>query len=98
MKTDEHPEIGFREGALGPRAIVDGTRLDVWQVIETVRNSDTSVEAAAAYLGVAPSRVQGVVDYYAAHRDEVDRIAEREHAAATRAEAARRAGQTPTAG
>jgi hypothetical protein len=39
-----------------------------------------------------------VVDYYGAHRDEVDRIAEHEHAAATRAEAAWQAGQAPTAG
>jgi hypothetical protein len=66
-------------------------------VIETVRNSNGSVEAAAAYLGVAPSRVQGAVDYYAAHREEVDRIAEREHAAAECAEAAWRAEQATTA-
>lgn len=93
VKMDEHPEIAFREGALGRRAILNGTRLDVWQVIETVRNSDSSIEEAAEYLGLAPWRVQAAVNYYAVYRDEVDEIAEREHAVAERAEAAWRAGQ-----
>jgi uncharacterized protein (DUF433 family) len=93
VKMDEHPEISFREGELGRRAILDGTRLDVWQVIETVRNSDNSVEEAAEYLGLPASRVQAAVNYYAIYRDEVDDIAEREHAVAERAEAAWRAGQ-----
>jgi uncharacterized protein (DUF433 family) len=93
VKMDEHPEIAFREGALGRRAILAGTRLDVWQVIETVRNSGDSVQQAATYLGLPPSRVQAAVTYYAVYRDEVDEIAERERAVAERAEAAWRAGQ-----
>ena len=93
VKMDEHPGVAFREGALGRRAVLAGTRLDVWQVIETVRNSGNSVAEAAAYLGLPASRVQGAVDYYALYRDEIDDITEREHAAAERAEAAWRAGE-----
>jgi uncharacterized protein (DUF433 family) len=93
VKMDEHPEIAFREGALGRRAILTGTRLDVWQVIETVRQSGNSVQDAAEYLGVAASRVQAAVNYYAVHRDEVDEIAERERAVSERAEATWRGGQ-----
>lgn len=93
VRMDEHPEIAFREGALGRRAILTGTRLDVWQVIETVRNSGNSVQEAAEYLGLPPSRVEAAVTYYAAYRDEVDEIAERERAVSERAEATWRAGQ-----
>ena len=93
VKMDEHPEIAFREGALGRRAILKGTRLDVWQVIETVRNSGNSVEEAAEYLGLPASRAQAAVSYYVAYRDEVDDIAAREGAVAERAEDAWRAGQ-----
>lgn len=93
VRMDEHPGIAFREGALGRRAVLAGTRLDVWQVIETVRDSGNSVEEAAEYLGLPVSRIQVAVDYYALHRDEIDDIAEREHAAAERAEAAWRAGE-----
>jgi uncharacterized protein (DUF433 family) len=84
---DEHPDIGFREGALGRRAILAGTRLDVWQVIETVRASGNSVQEAAEYLGLAPSRVQAAIDYYTAYRSEVDDIASRERTVSESAEA-----------
>jgi uncharacterized protein (DUF433 family) len=93
VKMDEHPLIAFREGALGRRAVVAGTRLDVWQVIETLRNSGNSVQEAAEYLGLPPARMQAAVDYYAVYRDEVDELAERERAVAERAEATWRAGQ-----
>jgi uncharacterized protein (DUF433 family) len=93
VRMDEHPRIAFREAALGRRAVLAGTRLDVWQVIETVRNSGNSVEDAAEYLGLPASRVQAAVTYYAVYRDEIDGIAERERAVADRAEATWRAGQ-----
>ena len=86
-------EIAFREGALGRRAILAGTRLDVWQVIETVRNSRNSVQEAADYLGLPPARVQAAVDYYAVNREEIDEITERERAVSERAEATWRAGR-----
>jgi uncharacterized protein (DUF433 family) len=97
VQMDDHPEIVFREGTLGRRAILAGTRLDVWQIVETVRSSGDSIETAAEYLGLPRSRVEAAVDYYAAHRDEVDRTAEREHVAAEHAEAAWRAGREPRA-
>jgi uncharacterized protein (DUF433 family) len=93
VKMDEHPEIAFREGALGRRALLAGTRLDVWQVIETVRNSRNSVQEAADYLGLPPARVQAAVDYYAVNREEIDEITERERAVSERAEATSRAGR-----
>ena len=93
QKMDEFPQIYFRSGEFGRRAAVLGTRLDVWQVMETVRSHDNSVEDAAAYLGLAPERVRAAVRYYAANRDEVDEFADRASAAADRAEQLWRAEQ-----
>lgn len=93
VKMDEHAEIYFREGAMGRRAAIVGTRFDVWQVMETVRNSGNSVEEAADYLGLPVGKVRAAVRYYAAYRDEVDDFGARATAIADRAEAAWRAEQ-----
>jgi uncharacterized protein (DUF433 family) len=86
LRMDEHPQIRFREGAAGRRAALAGTRLDVWQVIETLRNSGNSVEETAAYFSIPEAWVRACVRYYAAYPDEVDALAQREHAAAAREE------------
>jgi uncharacterized protein (DUF433 family) len=67
------PLIAFRAGASGLRcpALV-GTRLYVWQVIDTLRESENSVQAAAEYLGLTEQQVRAAVDYYADFTDEVD--------------------------
>jgi len=93
VRMDEHPDIYFREGALGRRAAIIGTRLDVWQVIDTVRSSGNSADEAAEYLGVPAQKVHAAVRYYASYRDEVDEFAARATAIAERAEAGWRAEQ-----
>lgn len=93
QKMDEFPQIYFRRGELGRRAALLGTRLDVWQVMETVRNHGNSVEDAADYLGLPAERVRAAVRYYAANRAEVDEFAARAIAAAERAEQLWRAEQ-----
>jgi uncharacterized protein (DUF433 family) len=95
---DEHPEIYFRNGELGRRPAIIGTRLDVWQVMDTVRNSGNSIEQAADFLGVPPAKVRAAVRYYAEHRDEVDAFVVRATASAERAEEAWRAEQELLAG
>jgi uncharacterized protein (DUF433 family) len=93
LRMDEHPLIRFRDAASGRRAALVGTRLDVWQVVETLRSSEGSVEQTAEYLAVPPAWVQASVRYYAAYRDEVDELAERERAAAAHEEELWRAQQ-----
>jgi uncharacterized protein (DUF433 family) len=93
IAQDEFPQIAFRDGVLGRRAILLGTRLDVWQVLETVRNHGNSVEQAAEYLDLPAERVRAAVRYAAAHKDEVEEIAAREIGAAARAEELWRAEQ-----
>ena len=86
VRRDEFPQIYFRAGTLGRRAALLGSRLDVWQVVETVRNHGNSPEQAADYLGLSPERVHAALRYAAAHRDEIEDVAGRETEAAERAE------------
>lgn len=86
VRRDEFPEISFRDGTLGRRATLIGTRLDVWQILETVRDHDNSIDDAAGYLDLPADRVRAAVRYAAAYPDEVRDIAEREADAAARAE------------
>jgi uncharacterized protein (DUF433 family) len=74
----------FRDGTAGRRAAIVGTRLDVWQVIDTLRASANSIAETAAYLDVPERWVQAALRYYAAYPDEVDRFAERINASAER--------------
>lgn len=87
LRTDEHPLIFFRAGAAGRRPALVGTRLDVWQVIETIRQNGSSVETTAEYLGLSDEKVRACVRYYAEYEDEVDEWAARARAIAEREEA-----------
>lgn len=86
LRMDEHPLIYFREGAGGRRPALMGTRLDVSQVIETIRQNDNLVADAAEYLSLPQSHVEACVAYYVAYQDEVDEWTAREHEAAEQAE------------
>jgi uncharacterized protein (DUF433 family) len=83
----------FREGAAGRRAALVGTRLDVVQVIDTLRESERSVDATADYLGIPEQYVRAAVRYYADFPEEVDEWRERTRAAAEREEDAWRREQ-----
>ena len=86
LRMDEHPLISFREGAGGRRPALMGTRLDVAQVIETIRQNENSVADAADYLSLPQSHVEACVAYYIAYQDEIDEWTAREHEAAEQAE------------
>lgn len=88
---DEHPGIGFVDGPAGRRAVLLGTGLDVWQVIEILKASRGSAAAAARYLDVPATLVREALGYYAAFPEEIDdwiarnaALAEHEEAAARR--------------
>ena len=93
LRREDHPLISFREGAAGRRPALVGTRLDVDQVIDTLRESKNSVEAAAEYLAVPETYVRAAVRYYADYPDEVDAWRERRRAIADREEEAWRREQ-----
>jgi uncharacterized protein (DUF433 family) len=87
LRTDEHPSIYFRDGASGRRPALEGTRLDVWQVIETLRQNENSVEETAEYLGLPVEKVRAALRYYADYQDEIDEWAGRARSIAEREEA-----------
>ena len=93
LRTDEHPLIHFRDGTSGRRPALVGTRLDVWQVIDTLRQNGNSVEDAAEYLGLPVEKVRACVRYYADYKDEIDEWAARAQAIAEREEASWRRQQ-----
>ena len=96
MRT--YPGIWFREGAAGRRPSLSGSRIDVWQVVETVTGLGGDLAAAAAYFNVPQGLIGSAMEFYADHRDEVDAWVanEREHAA--EAERRWRAGRQPLPG
>jgi uncharacterized protein (DUF433 family) len=93
LRLEDHPLVSFREGAGGRRPSLVGTRLDVAQVIDTLRESDNSVEATAEYLQIPEASVRAAVRYYAAHTDEVDEWRARARTLAEREEEAWRREQ-----
>jgi uncharacterized protein (DUF433 family) len=76
LRMDEHPLIVFRDGATGRRPGLAGSRLDVWQVVATVKQNG-SVEEAAAYLEQPVEKLQACMRYYAEYTDEIDEWTER---------------------
>jgi len=86
--VERHPLIRFDAGAAGrrqPRVV--GTRLEVHQVVATLRANDGTVDATAEYLSIDPRLVGAALDYYAEFTAEVDadaaeagRVAETERA------------------
>jgi uncharacterized protein (DUF433 family) len=73
LRMERHPLVRFRAGASGlRRPALAGTRLDIWQVVETVRAEGGDVTAAAEYFGVPEHWVRAAVDYYADFTEEID--------------------------
>ena len=84
----EYPGIVYRKGPAGRRAGLAGLGLDVWEVVETVRNEGGNFEAAAEYLQIDSRLVAAALDYYAGHRDEIDAWIESNAALSEEAETA----------
>jgi uncharacterized protein (DUF433 family) len=77
IKLDTYPLIVFRDSPVGRRAMLEGSRLDVAQIIQTLRNEGGSVEAAAKYLDLTPAQVRACIRYYADNEEEVRGFSER---------------------
>jgi len=84
LRHDEHPLIYFRDGELGRRPALLGTRLDVAEVITTIRQNDNSADEAADYLEIPSEHVEACLNYYADYKDEIDAWTERIHTIAQR--------------
>jgi uncharacterized protein (DUF433 family) len=74
LRREKHPGIVFRTTPSGREAALEGRRLYVWQVMETVRASDGNVDERAEYLAVRPDQVRSALDYYAEYGPEIDQL------------------------
>jgi uncharacterized protein (DUF433 family) len=88
LRMDEHPGIGFADGPAGRRAILLGTGLDVWEVVDTARQNGGSVDGAARYLELPVGAIRTAVRYYGAFQAEIDDLLARREAIADRERAA----------
>ena len=96
IRQDEHPLIYFREGAVGRRPALLGSRLDVAEVVTTIRQNNGSVDEAASYLEVPVEQLEAVARYYGEYTDEVDELIERSQVASERERERWRRGQSPS--
>lgn len=72
LRMDEHPLVRFADGPAGRRARIVGTGMDVWEIIQVVRDNDGDIHEAADYLEMPLGLVQAAVTYYGAYREEID--------------------------
>ncbi len=72
LRHDENPSIYFRDGEMGRRPALLGTRLDVADVIATIKQNGNSVAEAAEYLEVPIEQINACLHYYADYKDEID--------------------------
>ena len=75
LRMADHPGIVFRDGPAGRRAALAGGP-DVWEVIETLKDSglrdERAIQAAANWGDLSPAEVRLAIRYYGEFRDEVD--------------------------
>lgn len=93
LRTDEHPLIRFADGPAGRRARLQGTGLDVWEVIIVIRDNEGDERAAANYLEIPLGVVQAAVVYYGSYPTEIDEWIELNARESEAAHAAWLAGQ-----
>lgn len=74
LRRERHPGIVFRSTPTGREAAIEGRRVYVWQVMETVWASAGVIDESATFLGLRPEQVSAAVDYYADYASEIDEL------------------------
>lgn len=69
----EHPEIVRRPGVCGGSAVIEGTRIPVRLIVGFIKDGLSTDEILSSYTDLSSEQVQAALDYYAGHREEIDR-------------------------
>jgi len=74
LRLRRHPGILFVEGAGGRRAVIAGTGLSVYEVVQVWKAYRKNRAAVLKHLEhLTPTQVDAALTYYAAFPDEIDR-------------------------
>lgn len=80
LRMAEHPEVFFRDGAAGRRAVISAGP-DVWEVIRAIRHTrvaepelegDDLLELVKTNTGVSDRELRVAINYWSAYPDEID--------------------------
>jgi uncharacterized protein (DUF433 family) len=75
VQRTEHPHIVKIEGVCGGEAIIEGTRIAVWHVVDFYYRVGLSVEEILLdWDALTPAQVFDALAYYHDHREEIDRL------------------------
>jgi uncharacterized protein (DUF433 family) len=65
--------VEIRKGPAGPRAVVSGTGLDVWEIISTWRELGENFEQLQeAYHWLSAEQLESALEYYEHNREEIE--------------------------
>lgn len=70
--AEEHPHVHEVAGVCGGYPVIRNTRIPVWMIVEFYRELGEIDRIAEMYPHVGKDRIQGALDFYAAHPDRVD--------------------------
>jgi uncharacterized protein (DUF433 family) len=75
VQRTDHPHIVKINGVCGGAAIIEGTRIAVWHVVEYYYKVGMSVEEfLLEWNYLKPAQVFDALAYYHDHREEIDRL------------------------
>lgn len=75
QKSTAYPHIVKREGVCGGEAIIEGTRIAVWHLVEYFNKLGMSVEQIwADWDYLTPAHVFSALAYYHDNEEEIDRV------------------------
>jgi len=73
------PGVTFLDGPTGMRAVVEGTGLDVWEIIATWKAEGESFQVLQqSYPWLNKAQLRAALGYYEIHPSEIDARLERE--------------------
>ena len=76
----QSPQIIYREGATGPKLVLNGTNLRVQTIVTAVQKWNMTPEEIAADYDLQAVQVLAALDYYTDHRTEIEAVIEDEAA------------------
>lgn len=73
------PGVVFRDGAVGRRAVIEGTGIDVWAVVQEWHSAATDFDVLQeAFPQLSERQLRAALNYYAVYAAEIDERLEAE--------------------